>query len=129
LLSGESTFHIFVVDDEPAISETLAIILQRNGFAVTSFTNPLEALELAATASPNLLLSDVVMPELSGLDLAVSIKEKCPDCKILLFSGQAGTVDLLRAAREQGHDFSLVAKPIHPTALLGRIRELIRTSL
>jgi DNA-binding response OmpR family regulator len=124
-LSGEGTFHIFVVDDEQGISETLAIILQRNGFAVSSFTNPLEALKQASTGSPNLLLSDVVMPELSGVDLAVSIKEKCPDCKILLFSGQAETIDLLKAARQQGHDFSLVAKPIHPLELLRRIRDLI----
>jgi CheY-like chemotaxis protein len=56
-----------------------------------AFTNPLEALKQAATGSPNLLLSDDVMPELSGVDLAVSIKEKCPDCKILSFSGQAET--------------------------------------
>ena len=124
-MSGEGTFHIFVVDDEQGISETLAIILQRNGFAVTSFTNPLEALKQATTGSPNLLLSDVVMPELSGVDLAVSIKEKCPDCKILLFSGQAETIDLLKAALQQGHDFSLVAKPIHPVDLLRRIRDLI----
>jgi DNA-binding NtrC family response regulator len=124
-LSGEGTFHIFVVDDEQGISDTLAIILQRNGFAVSSFTNPLEALKQADTGSPNLLLSDVVMPELSGVDLAVSIKEKCPDCKILLFSGQAETIDLLKAARQQGHDFSLVAKPIHPVDLLRRIRDLI----
>ena len=123
-MSGEGTFHIFVVDDEQGISDTLAIILQRNGFAVSSF-NPLEALKQAATGSPNLLLSDVVMPELSGVDLAVSIKEKCPDCKILLFSGQAETIDLLKAARQQGHDFSLVAKPIHPVDLLRRIRDLI----
>jgi CheY-like chemotaxis protein len=125
LLSGEDIVHIFVVDDEKAISETLAIILRKSGFRVTSFTNPLEALEKALTGSPCLLLSDVFMPELSGIDLAVQIKEKCPNCKILLFSGQAETNDLLGAAREQGHDFSLVAKPVHPVDLLERIRDLI----
>jgi CheY-like chemotaxis protein len=124
-LSGEDTVHIFVVDDEKAISETLAIILRMSGFTVTSFTNPLDALEKAPTKLPSLLLSDVFMPELSGVDLAVQIKEKCPDCKILLFSGQAETIDLLRAAREQGYDFPLVAKPVHPVDLLVRIRDLI----
>jgi CheY-like chemotaxis protein len=125
LLTEEAAFRIFVVDDEQVISETLALILQRNGFAVTSFTNPLEALEKASPGYPNLLLSDVFMPELSGVDLAVSIKEKCPNCKILLFSGQADTIDLLRAAREQGHDFCLIAKPVHPADLLRQIRDLI----
>jgi DNA-binding response OmpR family regulator len=125
LLSGEDIVHIFVVDDEKAISETLAIILRKSGFRVTSFTNPLDALEKALTGSPCLLLSDVFMPQLSGIDLAVQIKEKCPNCKILLFSGQAETNDLLGTAREQGHDFSLVAKPVHPVDLLERIRDLI----
>ena len=126
-LAEEDAFHIFVVDDEKAIAETLAIILGKSGFVATSFTNPLEALEKAPMKSPGLLLSDVVMPVLSGVDLAVQIKEKCPNCKILLFSGQAETTDLLTAARKQGHNFPLVAKPIHPAHLILRIRELIST--
>jgi DNA-binding NtrC family response regulator len=125
LLSAEDAAHIFVVDDEKAISETLALILRKSGYTVTSFTNPLDALEKAPVKWPSLLLSDVVMPGLSGVDLAVQIKNKYPDCKILLFSGQAETNDLLRAAREQGYDFPLVAKPVHPIDLLLRIRDLI----
>jgi DNA-binding response OmpR family regulator len=127
ILPEENALHIFVVDDEKAIAETLAIILGKSGFIATSFTDPLEALEKALVRSPGLLLSDVVMPALSGVDLAVQIKEKCPNCKILLFSGQAETTDLLTAARMQGHDFPLVAKPIHPADLIIRIRELICT--
>jgi CheY-like chemotaxis protein len=124
-LRDEVALHIFVVDDEKAIAETLAIILGKCGFIATSFTNPLDALEEAPMKSPSLLLTDVVMPELSGVDLAVQIKEKCPNCKILLFSGQAGTLDLLTAA--QKHNFPMVAKPIHPADLILRIRELIST--
>jgi CheY-like chemotaxis protein len=127
ILSEENAFHIFVVDDEKAIAETLAIILRQSGFVATSFTNPLDALEMAPIRSPGLLLSDVVMPPFSGVDLAIQIKEKCPNCKILLFSGQAEIIDLLTAARKQGHDFPLVAKPIHPADLILRIRELICT--
>jgi CheY-like chemotaxis protein len=126
-LPGEDAFHIFVVDDEKAIGETLAIILGKSGFSATSFTNPLKALEEAAEKSPSLLLSDVFMPQLSGVDLAVQIQKKCPNCKILLFSGQAETNDLLSAARELGHHFPLVAKPIHPADLILRIRELMCT--
>jgi len=57
----EEALHIFVVDDEKVISETLAAILRLSGFAATSFTNPFEALN-ARSGSPDLLLSDVVMP-------------------------------------------------------------------
>jgi DNA-binding NtrC family response regulator len=124
-VSKEDAVQIFVVDDEKAIAETLAAILARSGFTVTSFTNPREALEKARRLPPSLLLSDVFMPELSGVDLALQIKETWPHCKILLFSGQSETNDLLSAAREQGYDFPLVAKPIHPVDLLQRIRDLI----
>ncbi len=121
----EKGIPVFVVDDEVTISETLALILSRSGFMVSSFTDPLKALDGVASRSPDLLLTDVVMPHLSGIDLAIQIREKYPDCKILLFSGQAETQDLLAAARQQGHDFSLLAKPVHPVELLRRIKDLI----
>jgi DNA-binding response OmpR family regulator len=124
-LPEEKGIHIFVVDDEVTISETLALILTRNGFTVSSFSDPLKALDGAPSRSPDVLLTDVVMPHLSGIDLAIQIKEKCPACKILMFSGQAETLDLLGAARERGHDFSLLAKPVHPLELLRRIKDLI----
>jgi DNA-binding NtrC family response regulator len=123
-LSTEQAFRIFVVDDERVISETLAAILQLSGFEAIPFTNPLEALNDSRFQSPDLLLSDVSMPELSGVDLAVQIKLKYPSCRILLFSGQASTVDLLEAARGQGYDFQLLSKPVHPKDLLRRIEDL-----
>jgi DNA-binding NtrC family response regulator len=123
-LPDEKGIHIFVVDDENTISQTLALILSSSGFTVSSFTDPLKALEQVPSRSPDVLLTDVVMPHLSGIDLAIQIKEKCPACKILLFSGQAETLDLLGAARQQGHDFSFLAKPVHPLELLRQIKDL-----
>ena len=115
--------HIFVVDDEKIIAETLAVILRMSGYSVRFFVNPLEALQVALSGPPDLLISDVRMPQLSGIDLAIRIREQGPMCKILLFSGEAETVDLLEMARKQGHDFHLLSKPIHPSDLLLRIRE------
>ncbi len=114
---------VFVVDDEPAIAFTLAAILKLNGYDARGFKNPLEALEEITIIRPDLLISDVVMPQLSGIDLAIRVKEQCPACKVLLFSGQAQTADLLEVARIQGHDFELLAKPIHPADLLARIKD------
>ena len=121
-MSAEQVFRIFVVDDERVIAETLAKILQLSGFEAISFTNPLEALNRSQHPPPDLLLSDVSMPQLSGVDLAVQIKQKYPKCKILLFSGQASSVDLLQCARGQGYDFELLSKPVHPVDLLQRIK-------
>ena len=117
-------FRVFVVDDEFIIASTLATILQRNGFDAVSFTDPLEALLAANEQAPELLITDVVMPALSGIDLAIRVRELSPQCKVLLFSGQAATANLLEAARVNGHDFELLSKPIHPTDLLRKIRNV-----
>jgi DNA-binding NtrC family response regulator len=115
-------FRIFVVDDEFVIATTLATILQRSGFDAISFTAPMEALEAARINAPDLLISDVVMPVLSGVDLAIRMREENPGCKVLLFSGQAATANLLDAALGRGHDFEVLAKPIHPTEFLHKVR-------
>lgn len=116
---------VFVVDDEEVIASSLAMILRfHGGFRARAFTKPLEALEAARLEAPDLLITDVVMPQLSGIDLAIQVSELCPDCKVLLFSGQAATAHLLQAARVNGHDFELLAKPVGPADLLAKIRNL-----
>lgn len=122
--SARRPLRIFVVDDERIICETLAKILQLSGFEAIPFTSPLQTLNNARIQPPDLLLSDVSMPGVSGIDLAVKIKLKYPSCKILLFSGKASTVDLLRVASAQGYDFQLLSKPVHPKDLLRRIEDL-----
>jgi DNA-binding NtrC family response regulator len=111
------------VDDEPVIAHTVASILRLNGFQVKSFTDPLQALASALAEPPHLLLSDVVMPNLSGLDLAVQVQALCPECKVLLFSGQADTVSFVQDADKVGANFHILPKPLFPADLLGAIRE------
>jgi DNA-binding response OmpR family regulator len=123
-VSSAPVSRIFVVDDEHVIAATLATILRMNGFSASFFTQPLEALTAARLDVPDLLISDVAMPGLSGVDLAIQMRAQCPECKILLFSGQAATFDMLEDARKQGYDFDLLAKPVHPTELLFQIGRL-----
>jgi CheY-like chemotaxis protein len=115
---------VFVVDDEDIIASTLAIILQQSGFAATAFNNPVEALSSAKVNAPDLLLSDVMMPQMTGIELAIQLQKFAPLCKVLLFSGQAATADLLKQATEDGHNFTLLSKPVHPTDLLSKLRAL-----
>jgi hypothetical protein len=56
---------------------------------------------------------------MNGLDLAVILKRDYPECKLSLFSGQSATGDLIELAKHSGHSFDVLAKPIHPKALLG----------
>jgi len=113
--------HIFVVDDDQVIVSSLSLILRFRGFDVSSFSDPLKALQALQTTTPDLLITDVIMPTFSGIGLAIKTREICPECHVLLFSGQPETARLLEAAKAEGHDFEVLAKPIHPNDLLTKI--------
>jgi DNA-binding NtrC family response regulator len=116
---------VFVVDDERLIAQTLGMILTQSGFTASAFEDPYRALEAAAVGpAPDLLISDVVMPGMSGIDLGVQFRREYPGCKVLLFSGQAATADMLATAKLQGHEFEVLAKPVHPSDLLAKLRSL-----
>lgn len=124
-MSFNSEQRIFVVDDEQVIAWSLAMILRREGFNATCFSHPIEALEASDIDIPQLLITDVVMPRLSGIDLAIQVTHHHPGCKVLLLSGQATSVDLIDDARAHGHPFQLVAKPVHPADLIRTIRSVM----
>jgi CheY-like chemotaxis protein len=118
-----------IVDDERVIADTLSIILAKNGFSTMTAYNAAQALELASAAMPDLLLSDVMMdPGMDGTELAMKLVERCPHCKVLLFSGHAATRDLLEKSRSAGHDFTLLSKPLHPADLLDRLAGTFATT-
>ena len=103
-IQGTNGKHrIFVVDDERLIAVTLAEILNQAGFDAVPFHQPLQALEASQAGQPDLLLSDVMMPRLTGIDLAIQMRALLPRCKVLLFSGMPDTVELLKKSAEQGH--------------------------
>jgi CheY-like chemotaxis protein len=117
---------VLVVDDESAIADTLTEILSRSGYAATAAYDGADALETALLTPPELLITDVVLPGMSGIELAITIKRIFPDCKILLFSGQAITSDLMANAKSQGHQFTLLNKPIPPRELLTRVKDTLK---
>lgn len=114
-----------MVDDEPLIALTLVAILQMHGYSASFFTSPLDALAAARMKVPDLLISDVGMPGISGIDLAIRMKAQNPECKILLFSGAPSSIELLDSARAQGHDFDLLLKPVPPPQFLAEIAKRV----
>src|SRR3984957_10283303 len=113
---------VLVVDDESVIADTLAMILNQSGFDARAVYSGEKALELARTFAPNMLISDVIMADLNGIDAAIQVRALLPGIKILLFSGQAATADLLEKARTEGTEFVILAKPVHPQDLLAKLR-------
>jgi CheY-like chemotaxis protein len=116
--------RILVVDDERIIADTVAEILEGAGFQAATAYDGWNALQVAGILQPDYLLSDVLMPRMNGVDLAIAIQKMYPAARILLFSGQAGITEILRAGQNQGFQFELIAKPIHPLSLIARIKEL-----
>jgi DNA-binding NtrC family response regulator len=116
--------RIFVVDNEPITASTTTTILGMNGYSARSFTDPREVVSASRFDVPDLLLTDVVMLGLIGIDLAIQVTALHPNCKVLLFSGHVETEGLLEAAHAKGYDFPVLAKPAHPSELLEEIAKL-----
>jgi DNA-binding response OmpR family regulator len=114
---------VIVVDDETNIADTLTEILSRSGYAAVAAYDADSALETALLMPPEILITDVMLPGMNGIDLAIQVRRIFPDCKVFLISGQAATTDLLAAATRAGHAFELLGKPLHPLDLLARLSE------
>ncbi len=114
--------RVLVADDEQVIDNTLAIILNQAGFEARAVFSGEKAVEEIDTFHPDMLISDVIMTGMTGIEAAIITRQRLPKCKVLLFSGQAATADLLEKARLEGHEFQILAKPVHPTDLLEKLR-------
>jgi CheY-like chemotaxis protein len=114
---------ILVVDDQQMIANTTTMVLNQSGFRAECAYNGQSALERALNLKPDYLLTDIVMPGMNGVDLAICVRNQLPATVIVLISGQAGITDLLREAKDGGHEFNLLAKPIHPEKLLEYLKK------
>ncbi|HTZ73266.1 MAG TPA: response regulator [Candidatus Aquilonibacter sp.] len=122
-LDSAGPLRIIVVDDETRIASTLVEILKDEGFDARSASTGDGALDLARSFTPDVVLSDVIIPGMNGIEVGIQISRLFPKCRVILFSGQAATLDLVKDARQRGHEFEILAKPIKPAALLAIIRE------
>jgi CheY-like chemotaxis protein len=121
MTSSKAKRRVLVVDDEQVIADTLSIILNKAGFDASPVYSGTAAVESARAIQPDLIISDVIMGDMNGIEAAIQIRSFLPSCKILLFSGQAATADLLESARAKGHEFEILAKPVHPQDLLAKL--------
>lgn len=116
--------RILIVDDERLIADTLAIILNQNGFEASVAYSGEQAVEMALGLKPAMLLSDVIMGKMNGIEAAIQITKDNPECKVLLFSGQPAVAEMIDSAARNGHHFPILAKPVHPAAVLKELESL-----
>jgi CheY-like chemotaxis protein len=120
--------RVIIADDEHVLADSLALVLSHFGYETTAVYSGEKAVEAAAMLTPDVVISDVAMGEMSGIEAGIQIRQMLPDCRVLLFSGQASTADLVQRATCQGHYFEIVSKPIHPKALLAYLSGSVRGS-
>jgi CheY-like chemotaxis protein len=110
---------VLVADDEILIADTLGLILRQGGYDCQVAYSGGAALSKTLDFQPALLISDVIMPDMNGVELAIRVREVLPSCEILLLSGQAAAVDLMQHARSAGHNFEILNKPIPTNCCAG----------
>lgn len=116
---------VLIVDDEEIVATTLQLIFSAKGYEARTAYSAEGAVEVLAEWVPDLMVIDVILPGMNGVELAVKVKEQFPTCRTLLVSGQAVTADLLIEAKSDGHCFEILAKPVHPEEMLGAAARLL----
>jgi CheY-like chemotaxis protein len=120
--------RVLVVDDDRGVIDTLQTILTMAGYDCATSDNGNEALELVCHFDPHLVISDVMMPGMSGVELALELKNSHPQLRILLLSGHANTQELLTQAGESLGPVLVLPKPFPPRDLLKLVTELTDTA-
>ena len=115
--------HILIIDDEVSLRQTLARILQRAGFEVTTAANGKDGLSLVNEHSFDLLYLDIRMPDVSGLELLKTIHSKFPTLPVILFTAQPDLNSAVEALRRGATDYLL--KPLKPQAVIDRTHAIL----
>jgi CheY-like chemotaxis protein len=122
LLQGKK---ILIVEDEKVVADTLGQILSATGYEIRVVYSAEDAVRFLAGWRPDVAILDVMLPRMNGIELALLLKENLPECHALLFSGQPSVEVLMQKARNEGHQFEILAKPVHPTVMLDAISTLL----
>ncbi len=117
--------RILVVDDEKVIADSLATIFEKQGYQSRATYSAERALETIGQWRPNLAILDVILPGMSGIDLAILIKSEYPDVAVVLMSGQPATTALAENAAQLGYPFKIHAKPVPIPDMLSDVSQLL----
>lgn len=111
-------FGVLIVDDERAVADTLALVFSAKGYETRVAYSAEQAADIVSQWKPCLVILDVMLPGMNGIDFAIQLKVSCPVCRVLLFSGHQSTATLVEEALAKGHEFAILPKPVHPSFFL-----------
>ena len=119
------TPRILVVDDDPAINEMLTIVLEAEGFETESVTDGAEAVPMFRSYEPDLILLDLMLPGMNGVDICREIRKESA-VPIVMLTAKTDTVDVVLGLESGADDY--ITKPFKPKELVARIRARLRRS-
>lgn len=117
--------RVLVVDDDHPVADSLVFMLGHAGYEVKAAYCGTEAVKAAKEFRPDMLITDLVMPDISGTEAATQISKLLPEVKVIVFSGQVTGDELKARAESAGCIMDIVEKPLHPQELLSKIRILM----
>ncbi|MCK5679886.1 sigma-54-dependent Fis family transcriptional regulator, partial [bacterium] len=118
--------HIMVVDDEQSMCEFLEIILLRNDYRVSCFTDAFAAVSSLETNSYDLVISDLKMPTMSGLEMLRTVKKKSPTTETIMITAFASTTSVIEAMKNGAFDY--INKPFKVDEILLTIEKALKNS-
>ncbi len=118
--------QLLIVDDEVSMCEFLEIILQKNGYQVSSRQSARAAIKDLETGTFDLVISDINMPEMSGLELLQLIKEKSPSTEVIMITAYASTDTAIQAMKRGAYDY--IIKPFNNDEILLTIEKALKNS-
>jgi len=121
---------ILVIDDDPAVQQTLELLLEDEGYQVVVACDGRKGIAAYAAVMPDLVITDIIMPETTGITVITGIKRINPDAQIIAISaaGYIGNTNFLELAKELGAA-TTITKPFDPEELFGAIRALLASEL
>jgi DNA-binding NtrC family response regulator len=120
-MSGESRkTTVLVIDDDRMVADTLAEILRLDGFSPVALYSGEEAISFVDRFQPDVILSDIRMHGVDGLQTAQAIRQRHPECRVILFTASPVTAKAKQTIQRSGFEF--LQRPLHPNRVLSVLR-------
>lgn len=120
--SSDKRVCVLIADDEPNLADSLAMVLEAQGFRAVPVYNGETAVERARDLKPDVLITDMNMPGMTGIELALNVLNELPKCRVVVITGQNALSDITSVQAEE-REFPLLQKPFNPRLLLNLLSE------
>ena len=116
-------YHVVIIDDEPMTLKRLRRLLEKEGYHISAFSSPQRALKHLEHTTCDLVISDIQMPGMNGLDLMAKVRGRSPEVEFILITGFASFDGAVEATKEGA--FHYLAKPFTPDQLRQRVTQAL----